>query len=73
MKNHSRVGIGEEKKNFDAGKGVLMTFYTEHEDLENANALCQYWDMTGGVGGKYLSNCLIWNLGNSHDLFRRTS
>ena len=29
-----------------------MTFYTD-SNVENANALCQYWDMTGGVGGKY--------------------
>ncbi|XP_063677628.1 uncharacterized protein LOC134813705 [Bolinopsis microptera] len=43
------AGIGEKKKKFEDGKGIIMTFYTYY-DLEKENALCQFWDTSGKVG-----------------------
>ena len=43
---NSFTGIGEKKKKFEDGKGIMMTFYTYY-DLEKENALCQFWDTSG--------------------------
>ncbi|KAL5251874.1 hypothetical protein ACHWQZ_G014876 [Mnemiopsis leidyi] len=43
------AGIGEGRTDFEPGKRVLMTFYTENK-VDNINALCQFWDMSSGVG-----------------------